>query len=205
MPDLIFFAFWQGGTLPHVFRFRPVHLHAKQDILSLRGRERLPKAFVVSFFYFGPVSKRRTTSPNSAPHSLLVSMLLFLLLPLLLLLMLLCCPRAAGPTKCTLSAIGCDNRAEQQGEVREGAGGAGGHAADGAVAARRGSGRVLRVLYPPTDVEAYSERGHGETSPPSKMGKASLLQCCKPSSALFSLVRDGTERGGRTDRKAGSN
>ncbi|CAM9228333.1 unnamed protein product [Ectocarpus sp. 6 AP-2014] len=60
--------------------------------------------------------------------------------------------------------------AEQKGEVREGPGGAGGHAAAGIVAAGGGSGRVLRVLYPPTDVEAYPERGHGETSPPSKMG-----------------------------------
>ncbi|CAM9700600.1 unnamed protein product [Ectocarpus sp. 4 AP-2014] len=60
--------------------------------------------------------------------------------------------------------------AEQKGEIREGPGGAGGHAAAGAVAAGGGSRRVLRVLYPPTDVEAYPERGHGETSPPSKMG-----------------------------------
>ncbi|CAM9218678.1 unnamed protein product [Ectocarpus sp. 12 AP-2014] len=60
--------------------------------------------------------------------------------------------------------------AEREWEVREGSGGAGGHAAAGAVAAGGGGRRVLRVLYPPTDVEAYPERGHSDTSPPLKMG-----------------------------------
>lgn len=85
---------------------------------------------------------------------------------------MLCCAVLSGVLSCCLSCALLSLASLDEAAVEEDKAGDEGGPMGGATVA--GGKRCLRVLYPPTDVEAYQEREHDGAASPEQMGEAAM-------------------------------